>query len=288
MPSCRGRAGARCRGCLSVRFPDPPSEPGVRVSTHPALHQPPACGCRRGLDPQYPCARRAGIHQRPPALPVPPRPARCLPSPCGRLSRPRTTTKAPPRPTTTSRRHACPHGAGDLGRFPRSPVTDRRGRRPAMPRQPRHEYAAAFLVASWPAHLYRRRSRPSTRRSCTADRPISTRLEPAPLLRSLTRWFLSYAFSPCLPDPGRLAVPARPVVVRTAPTLSCVSKIGLSSASPACCDRSAAEPLQLRSVTWRLVAHGRPGVDRAPAWVAPHRLPLDAKAEEVEPLVDVA
>jgi hypothetical protein len=33
---------------------------------------------------------------------------------------------------------------------------------------------------------------------------------------------------------------------------------------------------------------GRPGVDRAPAWVAPYRLLLDAEAEEVKPLVDVA
>jgi len=60
-----------------------------------------------GLDPQYPrlCLlhqgkgrrlRRAGIHQRPPDMPVPPLRTRCPPSPCGRLSRPLTTTGAPP------------------------------------------------------------------------------------------------------------------------------------------------------------------------------------------------
>jgi len=123
-----------------------------------------------------------------------------------------------------------------------------------MPRQPRHEYAAALPRGLLAGPSVPASESPTIRRACTADRPRSTRLEPAHLLRGLTRWFLSYAFSPCLPDPGRLAVPTRPVVVRTAPTLPCVSKIGLSSASPACCDRSAAEPLQLRSVngaSWR-------------------------------------
>jgi hypothetical protein len=51
---------------------------------------------------------------------------------------------------------------------------------------------------------------------------------PARRLRSLTRWFLAYPFSSCLPDPDRLAVPARPGVVRAAPTLACVSTVRLA------------------------------------------------------------
>jgi hypothetical protein len=48
--------------------------------------------------------------------------------------------------------------------------------------------------------------------------------------------FLSYTFPRRLPDPARLVVPDRPGVVRTAPTLPGVPRLGLSSASPASCD----------------------------------------------------
>jgi len=71
------------------------------------------------LDLQYPRLRlfavrprRAGVHQRPPGMPVPPLRARCLPSPCSRLSRPRTTTEAPPRLRALSRQRACPPPPG--------------------------------------------------------------------------------------------------------------------------------------------------------------------------------
>ena len=76
--------------------------------------------------------------------------ARWAPSPCRRLSRPRTTTGPPSRPEAISRQRACPSppwlggGKGGLGRFPRSPRTDRRGWRPAIPLQPRHGYAAGI------------------------------------------------------------------------------------------------------------------------------------------------
>jgi hypothetical protein len=42
--------------------------------------------------------------------------------------------------------------------------------------------------------------------------------------------FLTCTFSSCLPDPHRLAVPVRPVVVRAAPALSGVSRFRLPSA----------------------------------------------------------
>jgi hypothetical protein len=54
------------------------------------------------------------------------------------------------------------------------------------------------------------------KRPRTASRPISARFEPVQRLRGFARWFLAYAFWPCLPDPRRLAVPARPVVVGAA------------------------------------------------------------------------
>ena len=68
------------------------------------------------------------------------------------------------------------------------------------------------------------------------SQPISTRLELVHRLRGVKHRFLSYTFPRCLPGPACLVVPDRPVVVRTAPTLTGVSRIGLSSASPASCD----------------------------------------------------
>src|SRR5436190_23544617 len=58
--------------------------------------------------------------------------------------------------------------------------------------------------------------RPGFERPRTAPRPASARLEPVQRLRGFARWFLAYAFWPCLPDPRRLAVPTRPVVVGAA------------------------------------------------------------------------
>ena len=57
-----------------------------------------------GLEPQH-----VGIHRRSPAIPKPTLRIRCRPWPCDRLSRPRTTTTAPPRPGPISRRRTCPH-----------------------------------------------------------------------------------------------------------------------------------------------------------------------------------
>ena len=92
-------------------------------------------------------------------------------------------------------------------------------------------------------------------RACAAIRPMSARFGAGGSLVRLWHWFLSYTFPSCLPDPGRLAVLARPGVVRAAPALPCASRFRLPSASPACCDRSVAEPFHLRPVSWRLVAH---------------------------------
>src|ERR687892_1439112 len=74
-------------------------------------------------------------------------------------------------------------------------------------------------------------------------RPRSTRFEPVPDLRGFHHWFLhSYTSPSCLPDPSRLAVPARPVVVEAAPTPPCASRARLPPASMACCDRPQVGP----------------------------------------------
>jgi hypothetical protein len=81
-------------------------------------------------------------------------------------------------------------------------------------------------------------SRLDRRLACAASRPASTRLEPVIPLRGFHHWFTRrYTFPSCLPDPSRLVVPARPVVVRAAPAASWASSKRLPSASPSCCDR---------------------------------------------------
>jgi hypothetical protein len=67
-----------------------------------------------GLPSQYPLLRyfqrrqrRGRVHARPPERLLMLRSC-CPPSPCGRLSRPRTTTRTPPRPTPISEHRASP------------------------------------------------------------------------------------------------------------------------------------------------------------------------------------
>ncbi len=93
--------------------------------------------------------RIADVHRRAPPSASLLRP-RWGPSPCGRLSRPPTTTTPPPHPGGISRPRAFPPASGRLagegppGWFPRSPPDRWTGRRPAMPLRPRHGYAAAL------------------------------------------------------------------------------------------------------------------------------------------------
>jgi hypothetical protein len=69
-------------------------------------------------------------------------------------------------------------------------VVDRPGRRPALPRQPRHTYAAV-LRCGLPTGLAHPASEliPPEAGSRTAHRPISARFEPAPDLRGVHHWF---------------------------------------------------------------------------------------------------
>src|SRR6266542_3701620 len=95
-------------------------------------------------------------------------------------------------------------------------------------------------------------------RTCTAARPISTRLEPVLDLRGFNHWFLlTYTFPPCLPDPSRLVVPTRPVVVRAAPALPCVSRLRLPSASIGRCDGPLEGSFHPLTVKQRLVPNVR-------------------------------
>src|SRR5258708_22018189 len=74
-----------------------------------------------------------------------------------------------------------------------------------------------FAMASVPAQFTDGGVFRASTRTCAASRPISTRLEPVLDLRGFDHWFLlSYTFPSCLPDPSRLVVPTRPVVVRAA------------------------------------------------------------------------
>ena len=148
----------------------------------------------------------------------------------------------------------CQPGEATPERFPRSPPSGRRASRPALPRQHRHAYAAG-LQRGLPTGIERPASESPPRGGVRCTRPASSRLEPVEPLRGVRHWFLSYGVSPCLPDPRRLEVPARPVVVRAAPTSPRVSADQLPSASPACCDRPAAgvfHPYPVNSgASWR-------------------------------------
>ena len=69
--------------------------------------------------------------------------------------------------------------------------------------------------------------------ACAAVRPTSARFEPGRRLRGFHHWFTRHStVLPCLPDPGRLAVPTRPVVVGAAPALPGTSQVKLPPASP--------------------------------------------------------
>src|SRR5512133_4359175 len=118
---------------------------------------------------------------------------------------------------------------------PRSPVTAGRGRRPAMPRQPRHEYAADLPRGLLAGHLNRRPSRPPT---LLVERALLPGPDPPDSSRFLSCGGSTpgscntCTFPSRLPGPGRLAVPTRPVVVGAAPTLPCASRVRLPPASP--------------------------------------------------------
>jgi hypothetical protein len=175
-------------------------------------------------------------------MPVPRLRARCLPSPCGWLSQPRTTTEAPSHPGDLRRRRSCPSptwlagGKGALRAVPTFTLypVDGMGAQ-LFPCGLAMGTPQSFPMASPPARASRLRSRP---KACAAPRPVSTRLEPVTRFRGFHHWFTSCCTSPSrLPGLGHLVVLAHPVVVGAAPALPCASRVGLPPASAACCDR---------------------------------------------------
>jgi hypothetical protein len=147
-----------------------------------------------GLDLQYPPLsperaeqRFTRIHQRSPGLPVLP-PLTCWPpSPCGRLSRPRTTTEPPPRPVPSAddvpalpacwlhAARATPDGSHVHLRV------DRQVRRPALPLRHRHGYAADIHRGLPTARHIPAGSSPTTRR-------WQVRTAPSPYPPDLSWW----------------------------------------------------------------------------------------------------
>ncbi len=159
------------------------------------------------------------------------------------------------------------------GASPRSLMTVRRVRCPAFPLQHRHGYAADLSHGLRADQAHRRgESSRFVTRMCAAIRPTSTRLEPVMDLRGFDHWFLlSYTFPPCLPDPSRLAVPTRSVVIRAAPALPCVPRVRLPIASVDRCDSPQEGSFHPLTVKQRLVAHSsrsttRPNMGAGSIW----------------------
>ena len=152
-----------------------------------------------------------------------------------------------------SRRRACPPPAwrrqrGDPGRFPRSPCPDRRDRRPALPLQHRHEYAADLPrgLPTGPITGFGVAVTATARRALQSGPhpPGSSRftLEGVPPLVPLVHLSVSLA------GPGTVwQCRRRPGVVRAASHPPRASRVRLPSASPGCCDSPTAESFHLRS-----------------------------------------
>src|SRR5215217_324266 len=91
--------------------------------------------------------------------------------------------------------------------------------------------------------------------ACAADRPTSARFEPARRFRGFHHWFTRRCtVLPCLPDPARLAVPDRPVVVGAAPTLPAASQVRLPPASTGLLRQPSGgsfHPTRSHSASWR-------------------------------------
>ena len=162
------------------------------------------------------CAR---IHRRPPRS-APRLRTRWTPSPCGRLSRPRTTTGPPPHPASVSRRRTFPSAI-----FRRRGGTDRMV--PTFTRQPFDGVGAqlcpcssatatpqTFTVASRSVTLSDKEF-PESGMRCSAA--VIHQVQAAGSLEELSAAGSStYAFPSRLPDAGHLAVLTSSVVVRAA------------------------------------------------------------------------
>jgi hypothetical protein len=139
----------------SVGFPGPPSEPDVRLSPHPALHEPIAVPRPHGLSGSWlvPGSQCPSMPDGSPVftggswLPDSTQRVRWTPSPCAQLSCARTTTGPPPHPVGIDRQRVFPPspprwtGTGPTGGSHVHARIVRQARCPALPLQHRHGYA---------------------------------------------------------------------------------------------------------------------------------------------------
>ena len=116
----------------------------------------------------------------------------------------------------------------------------------------------SFLAASLAACAYRLGSSPPTYSAgARRSRPRSTRFEPVPHQGAVTRRFLAYSSPARSPDPGHLAVLARPGFVRAAPTLPGTTRISRVGAAHYCYLISSGFPADLPVPCVRDPAWGR-------------------------------
>ena len=224
------------------------------------------------------------------AIPLPSLLTRCLPSPCGRPPRPRTTAaEAPPRPDAFGRRWTCPpaqwqhNGRDNPGSVPTFTMFRSMRETPST-------YPAASLPGTpqtFPENLEfpHRRTQPvseSPSRSVADDahccpahirqiRAGSTLKEVLTLVH-----YSRYTFSSCLPDPNRLTVPTRPGALGAASRPSpAPPRPGLLPASADCCDSLPARvshPHTQHIASWRTLTTWK----RSSTWRASARCSLMA------------
>ena len=204
------------------------------------------------MRPNQPLRHGAGIHRRffRHSSFLPSLTAGALPH-VHRLSRARSTTRAPPRPGPSAdngpaRRHAgCTaiRQNRDGSRVHCESIDE--GGAQLYPGSIATPTPQTFTVASQAdirtSRLGVARTIELTGHGAHRPGPYPPDLSRLYAYEGFTHWFLSYSFSSRLPDPDRLAVPARPGVVRAAPTLPGISRIG--RVGPADC--SAGPPSEL-------------------------------------------
>ena len=180
------------------------------------------------------------------------------------LSPARSTTAAPPRPGLISGRCAQPsrtagsrrQGHGPDGSRVHSDSLDEGGAR-LCPCGIAASTPQSFLTASLAACADCLRSFPPRHEGAGArrSRPRSARFEPVSHKGAVTHRFLAYSSPSRSPDPGHLAVLARPGFVRAAPALPGTTRLRLPSAPPSRCDGISGEGLSPPLETLRLTAH---------------------------------
>jgi len=180
------------------------------------------------------------------------------------LSPARSTTAAPPRPGLISGRCAqpCrPAGGRRRGQDPdgsrvHSDSLDEGGAR-LCPCGIAAGTPQSFPAASPAACANCLGSSPPRHEGAGArrSRPRSARFEPVPHKGAVTHRFLSYSSPSRSPDPGHLAVLARPGFVRAAPALPGTTRLRLPSAPPSRCDGISGEGLSPPLEPLRLTAH---------------------------------